>query len=94
MSEAATAVSLDLPKIIGLPAAKTLAADLLDLRGRALTLDASHVQRVSGLGLQVLLSARRTWAKDGMAFAIVHPSGLFGQCMKQLGASDLASDAA
>ena len=90
----ADAIVLPLPKIMGLPAARQLAADLIAARGKAVTLDATGVQRVGGLGLQVLLSARRTWTKDRVAFSIVNPTPLFRQCVTQLGASDLAGEAA
>jgi chemotaxis protein CheX len=75
-----------LPKVMDLGAAKRLAADLLALRGKPVALDASHVQRVGGLCLQVLLSARRTWAADKTAFGIVNPAAAFEKCMAQLGA--------
>jgi chemotaxis protein CheX len=94
MSVYADAVVLPLPKIISLPAAKQLTTDLLAARGKAVMLDAAGVQRVGGLGLQVLLSARRTWAKDGIAFAVVNPTALFRQCVVQLGASELAGETA
>jgi len=77
---------LPLPKVMDLGAAKHLAADLLAARGQPIALDASHVQRVGGLCLQVLLSARRTWAADQVAFEIIHPAPAFKKCMAQLGA--------
>jgi len=77
---------LPLPKVMDLSAAKHLAADLLAARGQPVALDASYVQRVGGLCLQVLLSARRTWAADQVAFEIVNPAPAFMKCMAQLGA--------
>lgn len=86
MSISEKSTVLALPKVMDLMAAKRLAADLLAARGKPVALDASHVQRVGGLCLQVLLSAQRTWAADKMAFEIVNPAASFEKCMAQLGA--------
>lgn len=39
-------------------------------RGVDVTVDASRVEALGTLALQVLLSARRTWVADGHAFSI------------------------
>ncbi|WP_238365937.1 STAS domain-containing protein [Mesobacterium pallidum] len=39
-------------------------------RGADVTIDASRVETLGTLALQVLLSARRTWDEDGHAFGI------------------------
>jgi chemotaxis protein CheX len=63
-----------------------LAGQLKDLRGAPLVLDASAVERVSGLGLQVLLSARLTWAADGAAMTVSAPSSAFQDALSLSGA--------
>ena len=68
------AARITLPEGLDTAGAAALAAKLCTVRGRALKLDASGVERVGGLGLQVLLSARLTWAKDGAAIALERPS--------------------
>ncbi len=60
------AETLILPDILDLKAAAPLKAELLARRGRDLMLDASGVQRLGGLCLQVLLAAARTWDVDGV----------------------------
>lgn len=79
--------SVQLAEVLDLKAAAPLAAELLKLRGRAVFLDASQVQRVGGLCLQVLLSACRTWRKDGAPLSIVNPSVRFTEGIVLLGAS-------
>jgi chemotaxis protein CheX len=71
------AASLQLEPILDLGAAERLHAQLTELRGRPLDIDASQVERVGGLCLQVLLSARNTWRADGHPAAIGSPSAAF-----------------
>ena len=70
----ARAARISLPEGLDTAGAAALATKLSAVRGRPLKLDASGVERVGGLGLQVLLSARLTWAKDGAALALERPS--------------------
>ena len=76
-----------LPEIIDVEAATQLAGDLLARGGRPLTLDAANVQRLGGLGLQVLLSARKTWAEDGVALIVIDPSTVFADALELFGAT-------
>ncbi len=80
-----------LPPVLDLRAAAPLAADLLGRRGKPLVIDAAAVERMGGLCLQVLLSARNTWAADGQAFRIQAASTAFTDSLGALGAADLAS---
>ncbi len=75
-----------LPDVLDLRAAAPLAGDLLVLRGRALRLDASGVQSVGALCLQILLSARVTWQADKNPLTIVTPSTAFNDAMRLFGA--------
>ncbi|RZJ31130.1 MAG: STAS domain-containing protein [Brevundimonas sp.] len=59
-----------LPSVLDIRAAGPLQAELLGLRGQPVTLDASAVERLGGLCLQVLLSARATWAADGQDLTV------------------------
>ena len=72
-----TAAVLALPAVLDLRAAAGLKADLLALRGRPATLDASAVERLGGLCLQVLLAARKTWAKDGQTLTLTGEAETF-----------------
>jgi chemotaxis protein CheX len=69
--------TLQLESILDLGAAERLHAQLTELRGRPLDIDASQVERLGGLGLQVLLSARNTWRVDGQPVVIGSASAAF-----------------
>jgi chemotaxis protein CheX len=77
---------LKLPAVLDVTCAGELAGQLRGLRGAPLVLDASAVERVSGLGLQVLLSARLTWAADGAPMAVSAPSFAFQDALSLSGA--------
>ena len=83
--------ALRLAAALDLNAAAPLAAELLARRGQDLVIDAAHVARIGGQCLQVLLSARATWAADGRAFSIAEPSSDFIDALTLLGAADLCS---
>ncbi|MFO1012221.1 MAG: STAS domain-containing protein [Caulobacteraceae bacterium] len=82
--------SVRLPEVLDIIAARPLAAEILSQRGSPLTLDASRVQRLGGLCLQVLLSAHSTWSADGQAFFVSQPSAEFIDGVTQFGAPELA----
>jgi anti-anti-sigma regulatory factor len=63
---------LRLPISLDLPAARPLAAALLERRGKPITIDASAVGQVGAQCVQVLLSAKRTWEADGVSLSIVN----------------------
>ena len=89
-------VHVPLPAVVDLRAAGTLVRKLLTLRGQPICLDASGVERLGGLGLQVLLSARLTWQADRMGFALVAASEAFQADCALMGApvSDKFNEAA
>ena len=62
--------------------------------GRDLVLDASGVQRLGGLCLQVLLSAARTWAADGVNLRLGSVSQPLGEQWAAFGAPDLINEGA
>jgi chemotaxis protein CheX len=65
---------LQLPPILDLKAASALQQQFLSRRGAALQVDASQVERLGGLCLQVLLAAQAAWAADGEALIYDGPS--------------------
>jgi len=77
MNSSADPVIVRLPEILDLRAAAPLARELSSLRGVPVTLDASHVTRIGGLCLQVLLSAQMTWRADDIALSLARPSTAF-----------------
>lgn len=73
----AVATKLQLEPVLDLGAAERLHVQLTGLRGRPLDIDASQVERLGGLSLQVLLSARNTWQADGQPVSIGQASAAF-----------------
>lgn len=82
-----------LNEILDLKAAEVLREDLIAAKASALHVDASKVQRLGGLCLQVLLSAQRTWAADGEHFRVVDASPDFLEGLRTFGATALVSNA-
>ncbi|KAB0676117.1 STAS domain-containing protein, partial [Aureimonas leprariae] len=58
--------TLELPSVLDVRAAMPLHGSLAGLRGRAVELDASQVQRLGGQCLQVLVAAAAAWRLDGV----------------------------
>ena len=86
--------ALILPDILDLKAAAPLKAELMARRGRDLVLDASGVQRLGGLCLQVLLSAARTWDVDGVNLRLGSVSQAWSEQSAAFGAPDLLTEGA
>lgn len=80
---------LSLSPILDLQAAEPLRAELMVLRGRPLSIDASQVGRLGGLCLQVLISARKTWAEDGQPLSVDDPSDAFTEQLASFGDPEL-----
>ena len=72
-------VNLQLEPVLDLGAAERLHARLTELRGQPLDIDASQVERLGGLCLQVLISARNTWHADGHSAVIGQASTAFDE---------------
>jgi chemotaxis protein CheX len=84
-SSRAAAAVVDLPAILDIKAAAPLHQSILAVRGKALTLDASQVQRLGGQCLQILLATVFAWREDGKALAIGSPSRAFEEGLALLG---------
>ncbi|HMO41957.1 MAG TPA: STAS domain-containing protein [Phenylobacterium sp.] len=90
MSDVETsAAEVSLSPVLDLQAAEPLRAELMALRGRPLRVDASQVSRMGGLCLQVLLSARASWAEDGMSLRVETPSEGFLEQLAAFGAPQI-----
>jgi chemotaxis protein CheX len=76
---------LRLPNSLDLPAARPLAAALLERRGKPITIDASAVGQVGAQCVQVLLSAKRTWQADGVSLSIVNCAARMIEDLKLIG---------
>ena len=90
MSGSTKANVVVLPEVLDLRAAGPLAQRILGFQGRPLTIDASGVERLGGLCLQVLLSARLSWAVDRLPLTIVNPSKAFLDSLELFGAPRFA----
>lgn len=86
---------MKLAPVLDYGAAAPLRDALLSLRGQPLAIDASEVERLGALCLQVLLSAKSTWASDKCDFRIVDPSAGFLEAARlMMGDSPLTDGAA
>jgi chemotaxis protein CheX len=93
-SKAAKANTLILAESLDLAAVAPLRDEFLGARGAALTVDASHVQRIGGLCLQVLLAARAAWRTDGQDFSVTGPTPELRNSLERAGAGDLVEGTA
>lgn len=71
------AATFALPEVIDITAVARLRTDLMDLTGGDLEIDASAVERIGGLGIQLLLSAEKMWAANGKQLSITGASAAF-----------------
>jgi chemotaxis protein CheX len=85
--------TLRLDPVLDLPAAAPLQIALLARRGSVLEIDASAVERLGGLCLQVLLSAHRTWGDDAVPFSVTPRSAAFTDALGLFGAATHLEDA-
>lgn len=93
MSEQHAPAVVSLPPVLDLQAAEPLRAELMSLRGRAVTLDASQVSRLGGLCLQVLMATKKIWAEDGLSLTVDQPSSGFSEQLAAFGAPELQFEA-
>ena len=80
---------MDLPSVLDLSAVSSIQTELNGLRGKSLELDASGVERLGGICLQVLLAAKAAWETDEKEFRIVNPSEAFTTNARLMAASEL-----
>lgn len=93
-----TGTVVTLPAIVDVRAAEPLKTELLALRGQPVVMDASGVDRLGGLGLQVLMSAVRTWRADDQVLTFINvPEAMtaqwlgFGAPLNDLQPQDVAA---
>lgn len=66
----------------------SVAAEILALRGADLDLDGSGVERLNGMGLQMLLAAFKTWREDARVLRLTDPSPCLLDIFIRLGLED------
>lgn len=84
--------TVELPAVLDLNSAAIVHHELNSLRGKAVELDASGVERLGGVCLQLLLAARAAWAADGHEFRIINQSDAFAASARLMAANDLLAD--
>lgn len=77
--------ALTLPAVLDIRAAARLAAQLLEGSGQSIVIDASQVVQGGALCFQVLVSAQRTLARDGLSLTLVGPSPAFMEALERFG---------
>lgn len=83
---------MELPSALESRAAASLLAALNQVQGHPLKLDASGVERVGALCLQVLLAAKAEWRANDLPFAIDRPSEAFIEAVRLMDAGSLIGE--
>ena len=91
MADIVVPQTIILAQNLDLKAASSLQSELLAQRHGPVLIDGSQVQRLSGLCLQVLLSAKSTWAGDGERMSFQNLSPALSDALRLFGAKDLPS---
>ena len=84
-----TVSTITLPAILDFKAAGPLKADIQSHLGSPLDLDVSHVERIGGQCLQVLLAAAEAWRSSGQSFRLVKSTDAACNDMRLMGAENL-----
>lgn len=85
---------LGLPKKLEGTALEPLKSQILALRGQDLDLSGEDVERVNGLGVELLLATFRTWREDGLKLRIVEPTAVLMEVFDRLSLGLSAGEAA
>lgn len=81
--------TLELSAILDLKAAAPLKADIQAQAGSPLDIDASKVERLGGLCLQVLVAAAEAWRQGSQQFRLINVGEAFRKDARLLGATNL-----
>ncbi|WP_051651248.1 STAS domain-containing protein [Brevundimonas bacteroides] len=76
---------LELPARLDPASLELCLGALKSKRGAALDLDGASVERLGGLGVQLLLSAVRTWREDSQPLRLLSPSAALLTGLSHLG---------
>jgi chemotaxis protein CheX len=77
--------SLSLGPVLDLNEANALHTKLTGLRGNALVIDASAVERVGALCVQVLMAGAKSWEEDKQSFTFAKVSDAFTKTTQLIG---------
>ncbi|MFI0396094.1 STAS domain-containing protein [Paracoccus jiaweipingae] len=81
------AAAITLPARVDLTAVRDLGGDFLDHDGQNLRVDASAVQHLGGLGLQLLMAAAGQWRQRQLGFQVNPRSDNFDRALADFGVS-------
>ena len=76
---------ITLPARMDFAVLDALYAEIKEARGEDVTLDGSQIKHLGSCGLQLLLSAWKSWDQDGHNFHVIRPSEKFSEHLKLLG---------
>ncbi|PZM12026.1 STAS domain-containing protein [Rhizobium tubonense] len=77
--------TISLAAVLDLNEASTLRGKLMGLRGSNVVVDASGVERVGALCVQVIMAAAKTWDEDKLSFTFSKVSDAFQKTMQLIG---------
>ena len=77
--------TIGLAAVLDLNEASTLRDKFMGLRGSNVVIDASAVERVGTLCVQVIMAAARTWDEDKLSFTFSKVSDAFQKTMQVIG---------
>jgi chemotaxis protein CheX len=77
--------TISLAAVLDLNEAAALRGKLMGLRGSDVVVDASGVERVGALCVQVIMAAARTWDEDQLSFTFSKVSDAFQKTMRLIG---------
>ncbi len=77
--------SLKLSPVLDLNEATVLHGKLMSLRGNALVVDASAVERAGTQCIQILLAGAKAWEEDKKPFSLTQASDAFEKTLQLIG---------
>jgi chemotaxis protein CheX len=77
--------TLALAPVLDLNEASALHAKLMELRGSAVEVDASSVERVGALCVQVLMAGAKAWEQEKLSFTFSKMSDAFAKTTQLIG---------
>lgn len=80
---------LKFPPVIDLATIGALRAKIMEHQTTDLALDVGAVEKMGGLGVQLLLTAARTWSDNARDLSIVNASTTFLETLRLTGATSL-----
>ncbi len=77
--------TVSLAAVLDLNEASALRGKLMGLRGGNVAIDASGVERIGALCIQVIMAAAKTWDEDKLSFTFSKVSDAFQKTMEMIG---------